>query len=92
MNILSKSKLFLLLRKTFYNSWTGQTNVDSYSKFFGAEHCKPEITIKIIPEKCTPLAQPLDTTFHRQLKYLAREILAGLELFVNIEGVHPDDN
>ncbi|OXA40642.1 Tigger transposable element-derived protein 6 [Folsomia candida] len=74
------------------DSWAGQTNFESYSKYFGEQNEKPNITLKIIPEKCTPLAQPLDTTFHRQLKILAREILAGLEVFVNSEGVNQDDN
>lgn len=74
------------------DSWPGQTNIDTYSKFFGQANDMPEITLKVIPEKCTPLAQPLDTTFHRQLKGLAREILAQLEICVNVEGVHRDDN
>lgn len=74
------------------DSWPGQTNIDSYSKFFGKVNGRPEINLKVIPEKCTPLAQPLDTTFHRQLKYLAREILAGLEVFLNANGIHQHDN
>lgn len=74
------------------DSWTGHTNIDSYSKYSGVANDRPEITLKVIPEKCTPLAQPLDTTFHRQLKYLAREILACLEVFINIIGINPKDN
>lgn len=74
------------------DSWPGQTNINIYSKFFGECNDKPEITLKVIPQKCTPLAQPLDTTFHRQYKGLGREILAGLEIFVNEGGVHPIDN
>lgn len=82
------SKIFLHI----VDSWSGHTNVDSYSKFFGEANNKPDITLKVIPEKCTPISQPLDTTFHRQLKYLAREILAGLEVFVNTHGINSEDN
>lgn len=74
------------------DSWSGQTNIDSYDKFFGKRNNKPKIVLKVIPEKCTPLAQPLDTTFHRQLKYLAREILATLEVFVNVHGIDQQEN
>lgn len=74
------------------DSWNGQTKIDSYTKFFGEQNDMPEINLKIIPEKCTPLAQPLDTTFHRQLKGLAREILAGLEVHININGLNQEDN
>ncbi|OXA55840.1 hypothetical protein Fcan01_08843 [Folsomia candida] len=34
------------------DSWTGQTNLQSYNKFFGENNGMPEITVKIIPEKC----------------------------------------
>jgi hypothetical protein len=74
------------------DSWSGHTNHGSYTKFFGEVNNRPEICLRVIPEKCTPLAQPLDTTFHRQLKYLAREILSGLEIFVNVDGVSQEDN
>lgn len=74
------------------DSWPGHTNICSYNKFFGEANGRSKVTLKIVPEKCTPLAQPLDTTFHRQLKYLAREILAGLDVFLNLTGVQPEDN
>jgi len=74
------------------DSWTGHTNIDSYLKFFNPQSDGPQITLKVIPEKCTPLAQPLDTTFHRQLKYLAREICAALEIYINVQGVNQEDN
>lgn len=73
------------------DSWAGHTNFDSYTKYFG-EWNDTEILLKIIPEKCTPHAQPLDTTFHRQLKNLAREILSGLEIYLNVDGVNQKDN
>lgn len=74
------------------DSWAGHTNLSSYNKLFGKENDMPEICLKIIPEKCTSLVQPLDTFFHRQLKYLAKEILASLEVLLNIAGVHQEDN
>lgn len=83
---VSKNFLYIV------DSWGGHTNIDSYAKFFGEANDMPEITLKIIPAKCTPLAQPLDTTFHRQLKYLAREILSGLEIFVNTYDINSEDN
>lgn len=78
-------KPFLLI----VDSWPGHNKIEPYQKYFQADR---QLTFKVIPEKCTPLAQPLDTTFHRQLKILAREILAGLELYVNEEGVNSADN
>lgn len=68
------------------DSWGGHKDLASYSKFFGKRNKMPEINLKIIPEKCTPFVQPLDTYFHRQLKLLAREILAALEVFINLHG------
>lgn len=52
----------------------------------------PKIYLKVIPEKCTPIAHPLDTTFHRQLKYLAREVLANLEVFITVNAIEQEEN
>lgn len=67
------------------DSWSGHTNPESYNSYFGKANKRPDCNIQIIPAKCTPIVQPLDTYFHRQLKYLAREILASLEIFVNVD-------
>ena len=75
-------KPFLLI----VDSWPGHTNPGSYDKFFGEHTGRPPCTLKIIPPKCTPFCQPEDTTFYRQLKVLGREILAGLELYLNPDG------
>ncbi|CAL8127138.1 unnamed protein product [Orchesella dallaii] len=53
------------------DSWGGQTNVTSYSSRFGINGT-PNCALKVIPKRCTSICQPLDTTFHRQLKYFAR--------------------
>jgi Tc5 transposase C-terminal domain/Tc5 transposase DNA-binding domain len=69
------------------DSWGGHNQIGSYEKFFGKSLSRPAITLKIVPEKCTPIVQPLDTYFHRQLKYLGKEILAALELFIPISSL-----
>jgi len=55
------------------DSWGGQTNATTYSERFDKDD-SPSCKLKIIPKKCTSLCQPLDTTFHRQLKYFARAL------------------
>jgi len=57
------------------DSWSGQTNRNIYDEHFGSEG-QHNCNLKIIPEKTTSICQPLDTTFHRQLKYFARKIYA----------------
>jgi hypothetical protein len=58
------------------DSWRGHTDPNLYNteRFGSTTDGIPKCELKIIPEKCTALCQPLDTTFHRQLKYMAREI------------------
>ncbi len=73
------------------DSWSGQVNPDIYRSVFGPSNQRPECELHIIPEKCTPYCQPLDTTFHRQLKNLARRILNYCQVFVEPDGIHPDD-
>lgn len=61
------------------DSWPGQANALSYSERFGVNGM-PKCTLRIIPKKCTSICQPLDTTFHRQLKYFARAIYSEASL------------
>lgn len=78
---------FLLL----VDSWSGQKDPWPYRDVFGGrERGAPECRVEIIPDKCTNLCQPLDTTFHRQLKYLAKKIVSHFELFEE-RVTHPDD-
>jgi len=73
------------------DSWGGQTDPDIYASIFGHKNHAPEAEVHIIPEKCTPYCQPLDTTFHRQLKYLARRIVNHFDIFIEIHPIHPED-
>ena len=52
---------------------------------------RPECELLIIPEKCSLFCQPLDTTFHRQLKNLARRTINYYNVFVDSEGAHKAD-
>lgn len=88
-NILVKnmSSDFLLT----IDSWPGQTDPSIYEKRFGKDTGRPSCEVKIIPEKCTSICQPLDTTFHRQLKYLAKEICAHISVFESQDAIRPED-
>jgi hypothetical protein len=86
--ILKEMKLDFLY---IIDSWTGQTNEEIYESIFGEANDAPEAEVEIIPEKCTPYCQPLDTTFHRQLKNLARRIFNHFEIFIEPFGIHPED-
>jgi len=61
------------------DSWTGQKDRGIFENRFGIDG-KPLCTLKYIPEKCTDTCQPLDTTFHLQLKYFAKAIYAEASL------------
>ena len=73
------------------DSWSGQTNPDIYESIFGPENNAAKAEVHIIPEKCTPYCQPLDTTFHRQLKILARRIINHMDIFIEPLGINPED-
>lgn len=61
---------FLLL----IDSWGGQTNPQLYDDVFRSKQKKPTCTIKVIPPKCTPLVQPCDVYFYRQVKNLIKKM------------------
>lgn len=71
------------------DSYAGQTNAGSYIDRFGVDD-KPKCNLKIIPENCTDICQPLVTTFHRQLKYLARAISTEFALN-HSSNINPSD-
>ena len=55
------------------DSWGGQTSPAIYDQKFIDENNLSTCTLKIIPPKCTPLCQPCDVYFYRQIKnYIAR--------------------
>ncbi|OXA48191.1 Tigger transposable element-derived protein 6 [Folsomia candida] len=55
------------------DNWGGQTNIELYSSLLDEDN---SFTVKLIPENTTDLCQPLDTYFHRQLKYLLKQFSA----------------
>jgi len=56
------------------DSWGGQTNPELYDDIFQDNEKSPTCTIKVIPPKCTPLVQPCDVYFYRQVKNLIKRI------------------
>lgn len=61
---------FLLL----IDSWGGQTKPELYDDIFQDDDELPTCTIKVIPPKCTPLVQPCDVYFYRQVKNLIKRL------------------
>lgn len=61
---------FLLL----IDSWGGQTNPQLYDELFQDANRLPTCTLKVIPPKCTPLVQPCDVYFYRQVKNFIKRI------------------
>jgi hypothetical protein len=65
---VKKDKFLLIL-----DSWGGQINPALYDKKFVDENDEPTCSLKIIPLKYTPLCQPCDVYFYRQVKnYIAK--------------------
>lgn len=54
------------------DNWTAQTNEDLYESRFGRSPTY-DFWVMFVPESCTDLCQPLDTYFHRQLKYIVKQ-------------------
>jgi len=65
-----KSNKFLLI----IDSWGGQTNPILFDEIFENEKGEATCTVKIIPPKCTPLCQPCDVYFYRQVKNLLKRL------------------
>jgi hypothetical protein len=65
---VKKDKFLLIL-----DSWGGQINPAIYDEKFVDENDEPTCSLKIIPPKCTPLCQPCDVYFYKQVKnYIAK--------------------
>ncbi|GFT84611.1 HTH CENPB-type domain-containing protein [Trichonephila clavipes] len=65
-----KEEKFLFL----IDSWGGQTNPVLYDKIFTDDKGIPTCTMKVIPPKCTPLVQPCDVYFYRQVKNFIKRL------------------
>lgn len=66
---VENNKFLLIL-----DSWGGQTNGALYDERFRDEDDEPTCTVKIIPPKCTPLCQPCDVYFYRQVKIFISQL------------------
>lgn len=65
-----KQERFLLL----IDPWGDQTNPALYDEIFMDDDGVGTCTIKVIPPKCTPLCQPCDVYFYRQVKNLIKRL------------------
>lgn len=66
---VGKEKFLLLI-----DSWDGQTNPALYDEIFQDDEGIGTCTIKVIPPKCTPLCQPCDVYFYRQVKNFIKRL------------------
>jgi hypothetical protein len=77
---------FLLL----VDSWGGQTNPQLYDDIFQDENGLPTCSIKVIPPKCTPLVQPCDIYFYRQVKNFIKKFKTAHISSRGNEKLHPE--
>lgn len=66
---VGKNKFLLLV-----DSWGGQTKPELYDENFQDDKKLPTCIIKVIPPKCTPLVQPCDVYFYRQVKNFIKRL------------------
>ncbi|XP_026671179.1 uncharacterized protein LOC108627179 isoform X1 [Ceratina calcarata] len=66
---VQKEKFLLII-----DSWDGQTNPVLYDELFQDDDGKVTCTLKVIPSKCTPLVQPCDVYFYRQVKNFIKRL------------------
>lgn len=74
-----KQKKFLFI----IDSWGGQTDQLLYDHVFVDERKACTCTIKVIPPKCTPICQPCDVYFYRQVKIFTKKIQNAPDLLKN---------
>ena len=56
------------------DSWGGQTDAPIHDKLFEDSYGEATCTLKIIPQKCTPLCQPCDVYFYRQFENFLKSL------------------
>ncbi|XP_025832862.1 uncharacterized protein LOC108734939 [Agrilus planipennis] len=83
MPYVQKNKFLLLV-----DSWTGQTRAELYDEIFQDEEKMPTCTTKIIPPKCTPLVQPCDVYFYRQVKNFIKRLQSTADLLDKNYEIH----
>ena len=74
---LTKCIKFYVGKKKFLfliDAWGGQTRLEMYEGIFQDNEERPTYTVKIIPPKFTPLVQPCDVYFYRQVKNFIKKI------------------
>lgn len=72
---VGENKFLLLI-----DSWGGQTNPEMYDEIFQDDENMPTCSVKVIPPKCTPLVQPCDVYFYRQVKNFIKRLQNCSEL------------
>ncbi|XP_046476181.1 uncharacterized protein [Neodiprion pinetum] len=65
------------------DSWVGQTDTTVYDDIFLNENGEATCTVKISPLKCTPICQPCDVYFFRQIKIFIKKIQNAPELLAD---------
>ncbi|GBN35976.1 hypothetical protein AVEN_22431-1 [Araneus ventricosus] len=65
-----REEQFLLL----LDSWGGHATPEIHDEIFQDDQQLSTCTIKVIPPKCTPLLQPCDVYFYRQVKNLIKRL------------------
>jgi len=56
------------------DSWGGQKNINMYNANFINDENRPTCNLQFIPPKCTPICQPCDVYFFRQVKIIIKRI------------------
>lgn len=67
------------------DSWGGQKNIHMYNEIFRDHINKPTCNLQIIPLKCTPICQPCDVYFYRQVKIIIKRIQNCPNILINGE-------
>ncbi|KYM98426.1 hypothetical protein ALC62_10866 [Cyphomyrmex costatus] len=75
---VNKNKFMLII-----DSWEGQTDPSLHDKIFENDSGEATCTLKFIPPKCTPLCQPCDVYFYRQVKILIKKLQNAPTLIKN---------
>jgi hypothetical protein len=69
------------------DSWGGQKNIHMYNENFTDDVNKPTCNLQIISPKCTPICQPCDVYFYRQVKIIIKRIQNCPDILIDGEKV-----